>query len=214
LALLKASPVAGSHEIGQAFLKLVKLFVLGAGEKMDRDKALAIVQDVRAVKDMIDAKMTDRGHGQRNVKLGTGGIREVEFFVQTVQVLAGRKVPALLDRSTLGSLNRLARKKLLSIEDREALTAAYLFLRDVEHKLQMVHDLQTHAIPESSEELERCAVRIGYGTEDRKKAAELFQADHKRHTEMVHRTFRSFFVEPMTSSVFKATLRTIAVKHS
>jgi glutamate-ammonia-ligase adenylyltransferase len=212
LALLKAWPVAGSHEVGQAFLKLVKPFVLGDGQKMDRDKALAIVQDVRAVKDMIDDKMTDRGHAQRNVKLGTGGIREIEFFVQTIQVLAGRKVPALLDRSTLGSLNRLAQKKLLSVEDRDALTAAYLFLRDVEHKLQMVHDLQTHALPERPEELERCAARMGYGTDDRKKAVELFQADHQRHTEMVHRTFRSFFVEPTTSPVFKATLRIIRLK--
>lgn len=215
LALLKASPVAGSYEVGQAFLQLVKPFVLGTGGGMDRHKALAIVQDVRAVKDMIDAKMADRGHTQRNVKLGTGGIREIEFFVQTVQVLAGRKVPALLDRSTLGSLNRLAQKKLLSIEDRDALTDAYLFLRDVEHKLQMVHDLQTHALPESSEELERCAVRAGYGTDNRKKSAELFQADHQRYTETVHRTFRAFFVEPMTSPVFKATLRAIeGSKHS
>ena len=213
LALLKAWPVAGSYEVGQAFLKLVKLFVLGTRSKMDRGKALAIVQDVRAVKGMIDAKMTDRGHAQRNVKLGTGGIREIEFFVQTIQVLAGRKVPALLDRSTLGSLNRLAQKKLLSIKERDVLSAAYLFLRDVEHKLQMVHDLQTHSLPESSDELERCAVRMGYGTEDRKKAAELFHADHQRHTEMVHRTFRSFFVESTTSPVLKATLRTIGLKH-
>jgi len=213
LALLKAWPVAGSHDVGQAFLKLVKSFVLGTGGIMDYDKALAIVQDVRAVKDMIDAKMTDRGHAQRNVKLGTGGIREIEFFVQTVQVLAGRKVPALLDRSTLGSLDRLARKKLLSIEDRDALSAAYLFLRDVEHKLQMVHDLQTHALPESSVELERCAVRMGYGAQDRMKAAELFHADHQRHTEVVHRMFRSFFVEPATSLVFKAMLRTIGRTH-
>ncbi|MBH0202820.1 MAG: hypothetical protein HP496_11130 [Nitrospira sp.] len=209
LALLKAWPVAGSHDVGQGFLKLVKPFVLGTGSPMDRGKALAIVQDVRAVKDMIDAKMTDRGHAQRNVKLGTGGIREIEFFVQTVQVLAGRKVPTLLDRSTLGSLDRLVRKKLLSTEDRDALTAAYLFLRDVEHKLQMVDDLQTHALPESSEELARCAVRMGYGAQDRMKAAESFHVDHQHHTERVHRTFRSFFVEPTTSPVFKATLRAI-----
>ncbi len=174
LALLKAWPVAGSHDVGLAFLKLVKPFVLGAGSTMDRAKALAIVEDVRAVKDMIDAKMSDRGHAQRNVKLGTGGIREIEFFVQTVQVLAGRKMPALLDRSTLDSLDRLARKKLLSTEDRDALTAAYLFLRDVEHKLQMVDDLQTHALPERSEELERCAVRMGYGTEDRRRRSNSF----------------------------------------
>ena len=212
LALLKAWPIAGSPDVGQAFLKQVKPFVLGIGGKMDCDKALAIVQDVRAVKDMIDAKMTDRGHAQRNVKLGTGGIREIEFLVQTVQVLAGRKVPALLDRTTLGSLNLLAQKKLLSIEDRNALTAAYLFLRDVEHKLQMVHDLQTHSLPAKQEELEQCAIRMGYGTEDRNKAAELFHADHQRHTEMVHRTFRSFFVEPTTSPVFKATLKAIGLK--
>ena len=79
LALLKAWPVAGSHDVGQAFLKLVKPFVLGTGRTMDRANALAIVEDVRAVKDMIDAKMSDRGHAQRNVKLGTGGIREIEF---------------------------------------------------------------------------------------------------------------------------------------
>ncbi|NOU10006.1 MAG: hypothetical protein HOO98_08315 [Nitrospira sp.] len=94
----------------------------------------------------------------------------------------------------------------------DALTAAYLFLRDVEHKLQMVDDLQTHALPESSEELERCAVRMGYGAQDRMKAATLFHVDHQRHTEMVHRTFRSFFVEPMTSPVLKATLRAIGLR--
>jgi glutamate-ammonia-ligase adenylyltransferase len=176
---------------------------------VDRDQALAIVQDVRAVKDMIDAKMTDRGHTQRNVKLGTGGIREIEFFVQTLQVLAGRKVPALLDRSTLGSLDRLVQKKVLSSNEREALTAAYLFLRDVEHKLQMVHDLQTHSLPAEEDELERCAIRMGYGAEDRKKAVESFHADHRRHTEIVHRTFQSLFVEPKTSPIFKAMLRLI-----
>ncbi len=212
LALLKAAPVAGSQAVGQAFLKMVRPFVLGVEGKLDHDQAVAIVQDVRAVKDMIDAKMTDRGHGQRNVKLGTGGIREIEFFVQTIQVLAGRKVPVLLDRSTLGSLDRLARKKLLSIKERDALTAAYLFLRDVEHKLQMVHDLQTHSLPTETDELERCAIRMGYGAEDRTNAVESFQADHQRHTEMVHRTFQSFFVEPKISPLFKATLRTIGVK--
>jgi glutamate-ammonia-ligase adenylyltransferase len=212
LALLKAWPVAGSHEVGLAFLKMVKPFVLGIGSKMDRDKASAIVQDVRAVKDMIDAKMTDRGHEQRNVKLGIGGIREIEFLVQTMQVLAGRKMPALLDRSTLSSLKRLAQKKLLSLDDRDALTAAYLFLRDVEHKLQMVHDLQTHSLPAEEEELERCAIRMGYGTDDRKKAVECFRADHRRHTERVHRIFRSFFIEPMASPILKAVFKMMGVK--
>jgi [glutamine synthetase] adenylyltransferase / [glutamine synthetase]-adenylyl-L-tyrosine phosphorylase len=212
LALLKAAPVAGSQAVGQAFLKMVKPFVLGAGGTLDHHQALAIVQDVRAVKDMIDAKMMDRGHAQRNVKLGIGGIREIEFFVQTIQVLAGRKVPALLDRSTLGSLKRIAGKKLFSAKERDALIAAYVFLRDVEHKLQMVHDLQTHSLPAETDELERCAVRMGYGAEDRKKAVESFQTDHQRHTELVHRTFQSLFLEPKISPIFKATLKAIGVK--
>ncbi len=210
LALLKAWPVAGSHEVGLAFLKLIKPFVLGTVGKLDRDAAIAIVQDVRAVKDMIDAKMTDRGHTQRNVKLGIGGIREIEFFVQTIQVLSGRKVPTLLDRSTLGSLKRMANKKLLSIRERDELTDAYIFLRDVEHKLQMVHDLQTHALPDDDIELEKCAVRMGYRAEDRKKAVAPFHADHQRHTTMVHRTFQSLFLEPKSSPVLKTTLRLIS----
>jgi [glutamine synthetase] adenylyltransferase / [glutamine synthetase]-adenylyl-L-tyrosine phosphorylase len=94
----------------------------------------------------------------------------------------------------------------------DALTAAYLFLRDVEHKLQMVDDLQTHALSERSEELERCAVRMGYGAEDRKKAVESFHEDHRRHTEIVHRTFQALFLEPKLSPFFKASLKAIGVK--
>ncbi|HMK21481.1 MAG TPA: hypothetical protein VK466_04055, partial [Terriglobales bacterium] len=87
LALLKAWPVAGSITVGQAFVRMVKPFIFGSSSKqLDLAGALAVVQDVRGVKEMIDAKMADRGHEQRNVKLGTGGIREIEFLVQTIQV--------------------------------------------------------------------------------------------------------------------------------
>jgi len=207
LALLKAWPVAGSKDIGQSFLKMVKPFVLGAGStKKDLAGAMAIVQDVRAVKEMIDAKMADRGHEFRNVKLGIGGIREIEFLVQTIQVLGGKTLPVLLDRSTLGSLKRFAARKLLSMKERDALTAAYLFLRDVEHKLQMVHDLQTHALPHEAEELARCAIRMGYDSGDRTNAVARFRADQQRHTELVSRTFRTLFYEPKRSSLLKAAL--------
>jgi glutamate-ammonia-ligase adenylyltransferase len=179
---------------------------------MDGDGALAIVQHVRAVKEMIDTKMAERGHERRNVKLGVGGIREIEFLVQTIQVLAGKRVPALLDRSTLGALTRCVKRKLLSGRERDELTAAYLFLRDVEHKLQMVHDLQTHALPNETEELERCAIRGGYEGSDRTAAAKKFLADHAAHTAAVHRAFQSLFYEPNTSPVFKATLRAMGTK--
>ena len=110
--------------------------------------------------------------------------------------MAGRKSPALVDRSTLGSLKRFAARKLLSIKERDMLTAAYLFLRDVEHKLQMVHDLQTHALPDEAEELARCAIRMGYDTQDRTKGVAQFRADHHQHTELVNEPSGRCFMSP------------------
>ncbi|MDF2460371.1 MAG: glnEb [Nitrospira sp.] len=156
--------------------------------------------------------MADRGHEHRNVKLGTGGIREIEFLAQTIQVLAGKQDPALLHRSTLDSLKAFARKKLLSTKERDALSAAYLFLRDIEHKLQMVHDLQTHSLPDEALELERCAVRSGYQGTDRPVIANRFQADYRSHTKVVHDLFRSFFYETQVSPLLKATLKAMAVR--
>lgn len=213
LALLKAWPVAGSMEVGKMFLKMVKPFVFGTGARSpDLASALAVVEDVRTVKEMIDRHMAERGHEKRNVKLGTGGIREIEFLVQTIQVLAGKRVPSLLDRSTLGALDRFVRRKLISGSQRDELTEAYLFLRDVEHKLQMVQDLQTHALPEDREELERCAIRVGYDSKDRGKATERFRADHQQHTDVVHRAFTSLFSDPRSSMILKAALRAIGAK--
>lgn len=212
LALLKAWPVAGSMEVGKAFIRIVKPFIFGSSATtLDAAGALAIVRDVRAVKDMIDAKMADIGHERRNVKLGIGGIREIEFLVQTVQVLAGKRVPALLDRSTLGALDRFVRRKLISATERDELAAAYVFLRDVEHKLQMVNDLQTHSLPDQDDELERCAIRMGYNGAGRSAALKQFQSDHATHRTVVHDLFSSFFESPKTSPHFKATLRAIGV---
>jgi glutamate-ammonia-ligase adenylyltransferase len=208
LALLKAWPVAGSDAVGKAFLKIVRPFILGSGEaKPGLAGAMAVVEEVRAVKELIDAKMAGRGHEHRNVKLGTGGIREIEFLVQTIQVLAGKNSPTLLDRSTLGSLKAFADQKLLSAKERDSLSEAYSFLRDVEHKLQMVHDLQTHSLPDQAEELAHCAIRMGYGTDNRPRGAARFMADLQSHTELVNRIFRAFFHEGKTSPLVKKVLR-------
>lgn len=212
LALLKAWPVAGAAEVGKAFVRLVKPFIFGAASRPRRSDALAVVADVRAVKDMIDAKIAERGHESRNVKLGTGGIREIEFLVQTIQVLAGGRVPALLDRGTLGALDRLVDRKVMAARERDELAQAYVFLRDVEHKLQMVHDLQTHALPQEEDELERCAIRMGYEGASRSAASRAFSADHRRHTTLVNRVFRSFFNEPNASALLKAALRVAGLR--
>lgn len=208
LALLKAWPIAGSHEVGKSFIKLVRPFVLAPSSiRQDAGQGLAIVEEVRSVKERIDAKMAERGHEQRNVKLGVGGIREIEFLVQTIQVLAGRRLPGILGRGTLDSLSRLQKAGILSRKQQTDLTRAYKFLRDVEHKLQMVHDLQTHALPDQQKELEGCAIRMGYDRADRAMAVKQFQADHAAHTSLVRDIFRSFFETPKTSKMFKAIFR-------
>ncbi|MBM4125241.1 MAG: hypothetical protein FJ246_09880 [Nitrospira sp.] len=163
--------------------------------------------EVRTVKEMIDEKMASRGHENRNVKLGTGGIREIEFLVQAVQVLCGSKQAGILDRSTMGALSRFKKSGLLAAATEAKLARAYLFLRDVEHKLQMVHDLQTHALPDQGEELTRCAIRMGYPSRDRRAAMKRFAEDYRRHTRLVHQTFQSLFYKPARSPLLRAALR-------
>ncbi len=201
MALLKAWPVAGDPSVGKAFLNRIIPFVY---DGRDDRKPEAIIAQVKAVKDMIDTKMAGRGQEHRNVKLGRGGIREIEFIVQAAQILCGGRLPDIRDRSTMGALDKLARHKLLSSTSRAALERAYVFLRDVEHKLQMVHDLQTHALPESPDELARCAIRLGYGSMDRRAAGRKFLADHRRHTANVHRIFKNLFDTPARSALVKA----------
>ena len=211
LALLKAWPIAGSQEVGKTFIKLVRPFVLAPSSKLlDIEQGLKVVEEIRSVKERIDAKMAERGHEQRNVKLGVGGIREIEFLVQTIQVLAGLRLPGILDRGTLDSLVRLQKAGILLKKQQTDLTRAYKFLRDVEHKLQMVHDLQTHALPDQQKELERCAIRMGYDRTDRPIAVTQFRADLAAHTTIVHDIFQSFFETPKTSAMFKKTFQLIA----
>ena len=208
LALVKAWPVAGSGAVGKAFINIVRPFIFGRSTlKPGLPAAMGVIEDVRAVKEMIDAKMAGRGHEHRNVKLGTGGIREIEFLLQTIQVLAGKESPALVNRSTLGSLKAFAAQKILSAKQEGALRDAYLFLRDVEHKLQMVHDLQTHSLPDEALELERCAIRSGYAISDRPSAVNRFQADLRAHTKFVNDLFRSFFYDSQASPLVKVALK-------
>jgi glutamate-ammonia-ligase adenylyltransferase len=207
LALLKAWPIAGSLALGNAFVHMVESFVLGSDcVAATEQRAQAVIRDVRSVKEMIDEKMAGRGHTHRNVKLGMGGIREIEFLVQTIQVLIGRSLPDILDRGTVGALERLCDHDLLTVDQCRRLVEAYWFLRDVEHKLQMMHDLQTHALPESDEDLERCALRMGYGVGHRAQALGGFLADLKRHTATVHHAFRSLFYQADGSRLLKKAL--------
>jgi glutamate-ammonia-ligase adenylyltransferase len=212
LALLKAWPIAGSLHVGRAFVRMVRGFVWESRHRVPTlDNALAVIHDVRRVKEMIDDRMIVRGHERRNVKLGIGGIREIEFLVQTIQVIAGAHLPRIVSRQTLSSLKRFHSQRLLSEWELKRLVEAYRFLRDVEHKLQMMHDVQTHALPDEQEELAQCAIRMGYEAHDRVAGLALFLADHALHTRHVNQAFRSLFYSPESSSLLKATLQAIGM---
>ncbi|HET7057776.1 MAG TPA: hypothetical protein VFI05_03530 [Nitrospiraceae bacterium] len=201
-AMLKAWPIAGDAGVGKAFLKMIRPFVFGSSKELDR--RLEIIDQVKRTKGMIDEKMAGRGHERRNVKLGIGGIREIEFLVQAMQRLYGASLRSILDRNTLGALDRFKKQGLLSKVDWAGLTNAYVFLRDVEHKLQMVHDLQTHALPDSPDELTRCAIRLGYPPEDRQEAMTAFLKDHQSHTALVNGFFKNFVEHPDRSLLFQS----------
>ena len=179
LALLKAFPVAGSRELGSSFLSTADPFIY---ELPFNDKEL---EDVRQMKRQIDQEMSRRDQKDRNVKLGTGGIREIELITQSLQVRFGRRFPEIRQRNTLKALGSLGNQLLISAEECETLTKAYLFLRDVENKLQMVNDAQTHSLPRTHEELTTCARLLGYP------AAEPFLRDYQNHTGQVNRVFES-----------------------
>jgi [glutamine synthetase] adenylyltransferase / [glutamine synthetase]-adenylyl-L-tyrosine phosphorylase len=114
------------------------------------------------MKARIDEKISARGQMERNVKLGRGGIREIELVVQTLQATHAGRAPAVLRRGTLAALAQLREHALIAEDDCEALRQAYLFLRDVENKLQMVDDAQTHSLPEDHDALTACARLLGY----------------------------------------------------
>jgi glutamate-ammonia-ligase adenylyltransferase len=185
LALIKAWPVAGSRALGRAFLEMAEKFVYSGAFGADA------IQDVLKMKRQIDEKVSRRRDVGRNVKLGPGGIREIELIVQSLQAAHGGGLPELRERNTVRALKALTRHSLLSGEEFEALAKAYDFLRDVENKLQMVHDAQTHSLPLADDELAACASLLGYKKSGGAQLIERFEEDYNHHTTRVSRLFES-----------------------
>ena len=157
-AMIKARPCAGDARAGEALVSDIAPFVW---RKHLDFAALADVHDMKRQMQTFrgQSEISVEGH---NVKIGRGGIREIEFFAQTQQLIAGGRHPQLRVRPTLEALNVLASSHWITFEARDQLTAAYEFLRRVEHRLQMVADEQTHTLPDDVEAVERFAAFFGY----------------------------------------------------
>ncbi len=157
-AMIKAHPVAGNRAVGAEFVSTLTPYI------WRKHLDFAAIHDIHSIKRQIDAH---RGGGTvgvpgHNVKLGRGGIREIEFFAQTQQLIFGGRNPSLRLRATCPTLRALADAGHVTSQAAEDLIAAYRFLRRVEHRLQMVNDQQTHTLPEDAAGLAAIATFLGY----------------------------------------------------
>ncbi|MFP6741019.1 MAG: bifunctional [glutamine synthetase] adenylyltransferase/[glutamine synthetase]-adenylyl-L-tyrosine phosphorylase [Alphaproteobacteria bacterium] len=199
-AMIKARPVAGDRAVGDAFVTALVPFI------WRKNLDFAAIEDIHSIKRQINAHhgsatIAVAGH---NIKVGRGGIREIEFFAQTQQLIWGGREPALRRRPTVEALAALAEAGRIDHQAAEELTAAYRYLRRVEHRLQMINDAQTHTMPEDPAEIDALAVFLGY------KDGDAFAQGLTLRLELVERHYAELFEEeaelaPAGNLVFTGT---------
>ena len=177
MMLIKARPVAGNESLGAEFLEMIQPF------RYPRSVNESVLREIAAMKERIENEVVRAGELERNVKLGRGGIREIEFSAQSLQLLHAGRQPFLQGAQTLPCLAKLAQYELLSTEESKELYRAYCFLRDVEHRLQMEDERQTHSLPTEQHALTRLAHLMGFAS------AEDFEQARQDHTARVRRVF-------------------------
>jgi glutamate-ammonia-ligase adenylyltransferase len=166
-ALIKVRPVAGDLKLGEQYLRSIEPFVYR------KYLSFSEINGIKALKRRIEQQAGRSGVSDTDVKTGHGGIRDVEFTIQFLQLLNGGDLPEVRQRNTLKAMQALERVGCLTDQEYSILDNTYRFLRKTEHRLQLLFDLQTHRLPEGEEELSKLARRMGYGngqgrTESRK----------------------------------------------
>ena len=185
-ALSKARPGAGSMSLGQEFIRRVTPFVY------PRYYAIEGLASMVRMKQRVHEELTKKNRPGFHVKYGIGGIREIEFFVQSLQIIFGGRDPGLRHYNTLESIARLEHARLMSKSDAEILRKSYLFLRKLEHRLQIPEELQTHLLSDETAEQIQVAKRMGYIGED-ELILKTFQADLQQVTTRVQSIFNKLF---------------------
>jgi len=191
-ALIKARPCAGDMDLGRAFIEMVRPFVFR--KYLD----YASIGEVREMKERIEMAAQARAakHGREvNLKLGAGGIREIEFFISALQLLYGGREPALRERNSLKALHRLAMKDLISFDEQDGLVHAYEFLRTAEHRIQLVDERQTQSFDDEPGERRALAMRMGFRDARGKDAGDLFASELHRHMSRVRDIYDGLLVE-------------------
>lgn len=184
-ALIKARPVAGDEGLGREFLERITPFVYR--KYLD----YGAITEIREMKQKINEDVRQKGKTHRDVKLGYGGIREIEFVIQALQLIYGGRDRSLREKNALKALHMLSQKGLITYEEHAGLSKAYVFLRNVEHRLQMLDDLQTQTLPSDEHDLRALARRAGYF--ERGREAEALLRDYESHTRKVRAIYDDLF---------------------
>ncbi|HEX9023855.1 MAG TPA: bifunctional [glutamate--ammonia ligase]-adenylyl-L-tyrosine phosphorylase/[glutamate--ammonia-ligase] adenylyltransferase, partial [Geobacteraceae bacterium] len=179
-AMLKARPVAGSLELGEEFLHLIEPFIYR--KYLDYD----LIEDMMAMKKKIDASLAREREGEYNIKLGRGGIREIEFFIQALQLVYAGKDRELRRKNSLEALAALREARLISDDDYHSLEEAYRFLRTVEHRIQVVQERQTHSLPRRDDEFGALARRCGFLLADGRERFRLTLEAHRQRVSAIY----------------------------
>jgi glutamate-ammonia-ligase adenylyltransferase len=194
-ALIKARPVGGDDALGAAFIARAQRFVWP--EVLDPDA----VREVRAMKARTEDMLRRQGTAEREIKRGIGGIRDIEFAVQLLQMVHGRADPDVRARATLDALEQLATRGYVSSRDAAQLDRAYVWLRTVEHRLQLVDEHQTHTIPTDTDARTRLARVLGFRDSPGIAAVEAFDEEHVRHQTVVRSIHEKLFFAPLLDTL-------------
>ena len=189
-ALLKARPVAGDAQLGAAYVDAVRPMVWNAAGREN------FVEDVQAMRRRVEASLPT-GQAERELKLGPGGLRDVEFAVQLLQLVHGRADSALRSGNTLTALAELAAGGYVGRRDAGLLADAYRFLRTLEHRLQLHRLRRTHTLPIAEADLRRLGRSMGFASDP---IGEL-HATHARHAREVRRLHEKLFYRPLLAAV-------------
>ncbi len=159
-ALVKARPIAGDLELGKQLLQQLDPWIYS------QSLSLTDIQSIQSLKRQIERRAVVDGQETLNVKTGRGGIRDIEFAIQFLQLLHGHESQRLRTGNTLEAISRLYETGCISSQEQILLDRGYRWLRKLEHRLQIMFDLQTHSLPGDPGELEKVALRMDYGGDD------------------------------------------------
>jgi len=186
-SLIKSRISAGSKSLGNEFIKMIHPFIYR--KFLD----YTAIEEIRKIKERIDANLLSKGKDKDNVKLGYGGIREIEFFVQSFQLIFGGKNPSIQEQNTLNALKMLLKEEFITDDDYTKLVNAYIFLRELENRIQLSYGIQKHIIPDDMYEKSVLARKMGIsGSYSENLASQLLEL-YNFHIKNVREIYDSLF---------------------